>query len=202
MPRTPRWRQSWLLFSALHTILPCRYTTFSLLAGIDPTDKWTDPDTKFVHDVDGINQWPSIISGKASPRTLPTTHKSLLVDDGKGHMYKLINGNVRLLLLLLLLLLLVLVLALVLALVVVLVLVVLVLVLAVLVLVFSSRIRAERGCRMQETRADRFHANGSVYEDPFHPCLPGSRRRDCHSAAPPSTFSRCFNRDVDRASAK
>ena len=23
----------------------------------------------------------------------------------------------------------------------------------------------------------------------------GDRRRDCHSAAPPSTFSRCFNRD-------
>jgi hypothetical protein len=25
-----------------------------------------------------------------------------------------------------------------------------------------------------ETRADRFHANGSVYEDPYHECLPGS----------------------------
>ena len=29
-----------------------------------------------------------------------------------------------------------------------------------------------------------------------------SRRRDCHSAAPPSTFSRCFNSDGERASAK
>ena len=29
-----------------------------------------------------------------------------------------------------------------------------------------------------------------------------SRRRDCHSAAPPSSFSRCFNRDRERASAK
>ena len=29
-----------------------------------------------------------------------------------------------------------------------------------------------------------------------------SRRRDCHSAAPRSTFSRCFNRDGERASAK
>ena len=30
------------------------------------------------------------------------------------------------------------------------------------------------------------------------------RRRDCHSAAPPSTFGRCFNRDgkTERASAK
>lgn len=25
-----------------------------------------------------------------------------------------------------------------------------------------------------ETRADRFHANGSVYEDPYHECLPGA----------------------------
>jgi hypothetical protein len=68
-------------------------------------------------DRSGVNQWPSIVSGTTAPRTLPTTHKSLLVDDGEGHMFKLINGN--------------------------------------------------------ETRADRFHANGSVYEDPFHPCLPG-----------------------------
>ena len=95
-----------------------RYVTFSGLAGVDSSDKWSDPDTKFVHDVDGIDQWPSIISGEAQPRTLPTTHKSLLVDDGKGHMYKLINGN--------------------------------------------------------ETRADRFHKNGSVYEDPYHECLPGN----------------------------
>ena len=29
-----------------------------------------------------------------------------------------------------------------------------------------------------------------------------SRRRDCHSAAPPSTVVRCFNRDGERASAK
>ena len=27
-------------------------------------------------------------------------------------------------------------------------------------------------------------------------------RRDCHSAAPPSTFSRCFNSDGERASEK
>ena len=29
-----------------------------------------------------------------------------------------------------------------------------------------------------------------------------SHRRDCHSAASPSTFSRCFNRDGERASAE
>ena len=32
------------------------------------------------------------------------------------------------------------------------------------------------------------------------PCR--SRRRDCHFAAPPSTFSRCFNKDGERASEK
>ena len=96
----------------------CRFVTFCTLAGVDPTDNWSDPATGLVHNVDGQNQWPSITTGSTSPRTLPTTHKSLLVDDGKGHMYKLINGN--------------------------------------------------------ETRADRFHPNGSVYEDPYHECLPGS----------------------------
>ena len=29
-----------------------------------------------------------------------------------------------------------------------------------------------------------------------------SRRRDCHSTAPPSTFSRCFNSDGEAVSAK
>ena len=29
-----------------------------------------------------------------------------------------------------------------------------------------------------------------------------SRRRDCHSAAPPSTFSRCFNMDKQGGSSK
>ena len=31
---------------------------------------------------------------------------------------------------------------------------------------------------------------------------PTRRREDCHSAASPSTFSSCFNRDGERASAK
>jgi hypothetical protein len=107
--------------------------TFATLAGIDATDRWTDPETQLVHDVDGVNQWPSIVSGSTSTRTLPTTHKSLLVDDGEGHMWKLINGN--------------------------------------------------------ETRADRFHANGSVYDDPFNLCLPGDGvngsygvQFDCHNS--------------------
>ena len=32
----------------------------------------------------------------------------------------------------------------------------------------------------------------------FGPSTSPSRRRDCHSAAPPSTFSRCLNRDGER----
>ena len=34
------------------------------------------------------------------------------------------------------------------------------------------------------------------------PKIAPSRRPDCHSAAPPSTFSRCFNSDGERASSK
>ena len=44
----------------------------------------------------------------------------------------------------------------------------------------------------------------STTNSPFDRCGPEggcSRRRDCHSAAPPSTFSRCFNSDGERASA-
>ena len=93
------------------------YVTFSTLAGVDPNDHYLDPQTKLVHNVDGMNQWPAIVSGRTTPRVLPTTHKSLLHDDGVGHMWKLINGN--------------------------------------------------------ETRADRFLANGTVYEDPHNACLPG-----------------------------
>ena len=39
------------------------YVTFSTLAGVDPNDNWTDPATKQTHNVDGVNQWPSIVSG-------------------------------------------------------------------------------------------------------------------------------------------
>ena len=68
-------------------ICTCRYATFCALAGVEPSDKWRDPTTKLIHDIDGINQWPSLATGVTSARTLPTTHKSLLVDDGKGHMW-------------------------------------------------------------------------------------------------------------------
>jgi hypothetical protein len=126
------------------------YVTLSTLAGVDPSDKWRDPVTGLVHNVDGINQWPSIITGSTSPRTLPTTHKSLLVDDNKGHMW------------------------------------------CVSCLCSEMRVALENlamvsfhcllsllpvACRKlingNETRADRFYPNGSVYEDPFHECLPG-----------------------------
>lgn len=109
------------------------YTTFTVMAGVDPRDDWKDPTTNITHPIDGINVWPALMSGKAAARLLPTTHKSLLHDDGSGkHMWKLIQGN--------------------------------------------------------ETRADRFHANGSVYEDPYNLCLPGDVngsygiQYDCHNS--------------------
>ena len=37
---------------------------------------------------------------------------------------------------------------------------------------------------------------------PAAPTIKVSRRRDCHSAASPSTFSRCFNRDEKGVSSK
>ena len=55
--------------------------------------------------------------------------------------------------------------------------------------------RADR-CRRPEVEHERFR----------QPCRclagPPSRRRDCHSAAPPSTFSRRFNSDGEGISAK
>ena len=51
-------------------------------------------------------------------------------------------------------------------------------------------------------------ANGTEFSDlPFFLILNtaiggASRRRDCHSAAPPSPFSRRFNMDVEGVSAK
>ena len=47
-------------------------------------------------------------------------------------------------------------------------------------------------------------SRGLFVEDAFRAMNVGgtSRRRDCHSAAPPSNFSRCFNSDGERASAK
>lgn len=74
------------------------YATFTTMAGLDPSDKWVDPNTTLTHDIDGVNVWPAISQG-ASAKTrewLPTTHKSLLWDqthlDG-GHMWKLVQGN-------------------------------------------------------------------------------------------------------------
>ena len=47
-----------------------------------------------------------------------------------------------------------------------------------------------------------FHAAVQHYNGTAGTWGCGSRRRDCHSAAPPSTYSRCFNRDGERAPAK
>ena len=57
----------------------------------------------------------------------------------------------------------------------------------------------EFGCLKGEWRA----ATSSGWAPLFDPTAgKPSCRRDCHSAAPPSTFSRCFNSDGERASAK
>jgi hypothetical protein len=62
---------------------------------VDPTDDWFDPSTNLTHPIDGVDLWPSLIAG-TTPSTptvrtwLPTTERSLLWDDGEGHMYKLL----------------------------------------------------------------------------------------------------------------
>ena len=72
------------------------YATFSKLAGVDPTDEYTDPATGLTHDIDGVDVFPAILAADATTREwLPTTHKSLLWDDTKssGKMWKLVQGN-------------------------------------------------------------------------------------------------------------
>ena len=68
------------------------------MAGLDPSDKWTDPNTTLTHDIDGVNVWPAISqgTGAATREWLPTTHKSILWDRTHlpgNHMWKLIQGN-------------------------------------------------------------------------------------------------------------
>ena len=46
--------------------------------------------------IDGVDIWPSLMSGTSAPTGrayLPTTERSLLWDDGEGHMYKLITSE-------------------------------------------------------------------------------------------------------------
>ena len=52
-----------------------------------------------------------------------------------------------------------------------------------------------RGCKPAEGAACVVHVDEHLWS-------PACRRRDCHSAAPPSPFSRCFNGDGERASAE
>ena len=54
-----------------------------------------DPSTNETHPIDGVNLWPFLVAGDgggvAPPRQwLPTTERSLLWDDGEGHVYKLV----------------------------------------------------------------------------------------------------------------
>ena len=57
------------------------YHTLTKLAGIDPTDDWTDPETELVHPIDGVDIWPSLMgTGKPERVWLPTTCRSILWD--------------------------------------------------------------------------------------------------------------------------
>ena len=62
------------------------------------------------------------------------------------------------------------------------------------------------GCSGSSPAKRRTHSRSPVFlQGNIIPSLSGatpSRRRDCHSAAPPSTFSRCFNVDEQGVSAK
>ena len=63
-------------------------------AGVDATDDYVDPKTGETHGIDGLNLWPTLVAGDgAAPRGrewLPTTERSLIWDDGAGHMYKIV----------------------------------------------------------------------------------------------------------------
>ena len=57
------------------------YHTLSKLAGVDPADDWTDPETKLTHGIDGVDIWPSLMgTGKLERDFLPTTCRSILWD--------------------------------------------------------------------------------------------------------------------------
>ena len=70
------------------------YPTFCGLAGVSATDDWTDPSTNETHPIDGVDIWESLINDSAPPREwLPTTERSILWDDGEGHLWKLITDE-------------------------------------------------------------------------------------------------------------
>ena len=75
------------------------YHTLSKLAGVDPADDWTDPETKLIHGIDGVDLWPSLMgTGKPEREFLPTSCRSILWDNsitvqgtsGARKMWKLI----------------------------------------------------------------------------------------------------------------
>eukprot|EP00912_Choanoflagellata_sp_UC4_P001654 UC4_evm1s1050 len=73
------------------------YATFSFLAGVEPTDRWLDPETNKSYDIDGENLWPSLMSGgniKLNRQWLPTTPQSLIHVDGQK-MWKLITNETQ-----------------------------------------------------------------------------------------------------------
>jgi hexosaminidase len=78
------------------------YVTFATLAGVDPTDPYTDTNG-MVHDVDGIDVWGALMARRTSVNTvtrqrwLPTTDSSLIFDDDSDpqqrRMWKYYGGE-------------------------------------------------------------------------------------------------------------
>ena len=66
----------------------------------------------------------------------------------------------------------------------------------------QTKVGRRSGGWWQQQQRLRVAARGLHVELPVVPVPSLSRRRDGHSAAPPSTFSRCINSDGERASAK
>jgi hypothetical protein len=78
------------------------YVTFATLAGVDPTDPYTDANGT-VHDVDGVDVWGALMAGRTSvnvatrQRWLPTTDSSIIFDDDSDpqqrRMWKYYGGE-------------------------------------------------------------------------------------------------------------
>lgn len=70
------------------------YPTMSALAGVEAADEWVDPTTNQTYGIDGVNLWPTIVTGEENRplrEWLPTTERSLLWDDRANNaMYKLV----------------------------------------------------------------------------------------------------------------
>lgn len=72
------------------------YPTLCKLAGVDPTDDWTDGNGT-VHPIDGVDVWDTLMSGTndTGREFLPTTERSIIWYKPGNPMYKLIVNEVK-----------------------------------------------------------------------------------------------------------